>query len=1294
MSWNTRHLDIVTYSSKPCEIITDTKRISNGHVVLIGYGLQILTKEPFAHIGVIKIFPGCFSNNGDTSLEFAIEDCENFSSQHGPVLSRGRTLRLRFSDNATRTALRQDLMRLSPIFVPPSPSQKQPPQPKQPQLGEEPIYIGHEQTSIRNQPIYEQQHQAEPPPYTPFVSQAQQQSSQPPPRKQLRNRETRSSLLHTVKTNPVDSDATFYKRQSFATASYTEKFRFLAKSFKTNDPSTMKQTVERAIQVYEGCLNVNKATFKRLSSVASHRKSPVCITHIRKCALTLATSLTLWLNRFIKFGKSLKQDAYSSPARSLMSSVCRRCWLLCSVLSWQITALDMLYSPSKSQNMDTLRKTLVSLFDVLEKGDIRVGLRQLINMLSMAVADTMSMVDAACFTFGRVPETVRDAGVALGRFVTVVFYALKRYNQQPECDMENTFLEGHCSRLLGLLLEFLFVTQDSTDVWGQCNFATLFKCMNMWSTPPTLLQFRYDEFNPLQADERNLSLNRTHFKNLSSAMSATLATNPATKTSSSSTTATTLSTTTTASSPHTSATTTTAATTMNDVNHNSNGGNFFEASQNEPAGMMATIRGLSLSVPPPYSVFDQAEGKANNPFFDNENSTDGAIPLKLNLSTRGDDNEDDVVGDEEDDEESPTTLYENSDPVEWNRRYLEKTEVFIDDTKKRLLRLRDPQVPRLSIATILETLLSISDKFVCVNTDHSNKSTSWQRGITDFYKRLKNILTSFERITVEERSPENFEATHLNVANVLSECQGLIQKAIELHGLLAEILKQQEGFRARKNSELKRKQYPKLEGPSATNSTTSPTKYHPLASSNKVTVTSTTTPSIALPVIEEGSYATIARKGREEKGQYQFPEDEVVYIEGGTGKKVMSASLSHIVERMTRPDRQDAAFNLESILTYHTFAATDEFLTELINRYDGALLSMAREKSAMAAQFAYVRFAVLNVLKRLIVENGRELALDKHQSMLRKFLSTKCLEKNEVDHLIAMLDAVHESKFQNPQLLFNQSGSLRSPCYELLEDRLNGDAHECTEFDILRLNVIQLAQQMCLWSYDTLVHLTPFDVLGKQADTSVVMALVTRQHEATTSWVTGSILLCSGIKDRVDSLKKFVRLAQNLLLLGNYDLFAAVYLGYSHGSIVRLKITWSTFQSKHRKSFGLMKEHEKKYDGGKFQPLISLMDNRELERIPCIPLYAHIKRSLCRINTLDNSVKTENNSTLINMKKRELMSRVMTTVKIFQQKPYEYSINQVICGYLLNTFLDRRMLKSKEAYDRSKQLEPSASSHA
>eukprot|EP00056_Hartaetosiga_gracilis_P004544 m.76040 g.76040 ORF g.76040 m.76040 type:complete len:138 (-) comp11863_c0_seq2:83-496(-) len=117
MSWDTQHHDVFTYNFKRCKISSDSYKIEIGAVVLIGYGLQVLTLEPRSSLGVVKIEPGCFCNKGELDLVVKVGEFKNFRKDFKLFLCSGTNLTLHFANNQLRSELFGALMKLNPQFV-------------------------------------------------------------------------------------------------------------------------------------------------------------------------------------------------------------------------------------------------------------------------------------------------------------------------------------------------------------------------------------------------------------------------------------------------------------------------------------------------------------------------------------------------------------------------------------------------------------------------------------------------------------------------------------------------------------------------------------------------------------------------------------------------------------------------------------------------------------------------------------------------------------------------------------------------------------------------------------------------------------------------------------------------------------------------------------------------------------------------------------------------------------------------------------------------------------------------
>ena len=213
--------------------------------------------------------------------------------------------------------------------------------------------------------------------------------------------------------------------------------------------------------------------------------------------------------------------------------------------------------------------------------------------------------------------------------------------------------------------------------------------------------------------------------------------------------------------------------------------------------------------------------------------------------------------------------------------------------------------------------------------------------------------------------------------------------------------------------------------------------------------------------------------------------------------------------------------------------------------------------------------------------------------------SYKLLESRQAK-LKSMISDFRLPKFITPVSTIKQSRSLSlSLGSKLRYSRIL--AYNLKLFDGCRIldNDIKILAAIINLKYTYLFNkLTPHEIINRSLDCnypSPTLVQIFNLFDKLSSIVPNEILVkCKSKSDRINSINKFITLAENFLDMRNYEAFFAIISGLCHSSISRIKSLWHPGK-KHTKKF-LQLETIIQHDGG-YQNYRNIIPRKE----KCIP---------------------------------------------------------------------------------------------
>jgi hypothetical protein len=161
------------------------------------------------------------------------------------------------------------------------------------------------------------------------------------------------------------------------------------------------------------------------------------------------------------------------------------------------------------------------------------------------------------------------------------------------------------------------------------------------------------------------------------------------------------------------------------------------------------------------------------------------------------------------------------------------------------------------------------------------------------------------------------------------------------------------------------------------------------------------------------------------------------------------------------------------------------------------------------------------------------------------------------------------------------------------------------------------------------------------------------------NWVASTILSADSKKSRARAIEKFIKIAETLKLLKNFQTMISVLTGLSYTAVTRLSQTMLEVSPPKAKET--------------LQDLLKIMSTEEDKKayrdilaqagLPCIP---YLEVLLADVFTIEDMETDFVNGNLINLEKRARIYEIITQTQAFQKHPYNLHPVQQIIAWLSN----------------------------
>ncbi|KAF9998234.1 hypothetical protein BGZ79_008086 [Entomortierella chlamydospora] len=417
-------------------------------------------------------------------------------------------------------------------------------------------------------------------------------------------------------------------------------------------------------------------------------------------------------------------------------------------------------------------------------------------------------------------------------------------------------------------------------------------------------------------------------------------------------------------------------------------------------------------------------------------------------------------------------------------------------------------------------------------------------------------------------------------------------------------------------------------------------------------------------------------------GQDYLPSDISFNMEG----HVRGGTLPALVERLTLHDGLDPNFVLTFLLTYRSFATTDELFTLLFRRFTISPpqgLEAHEHEEWVEKKLTPVRLRVFNIIKSWLENYYLEDEVEDRQILPRiKEFSESSLMRDAMSfaavQLIKLVERRETSDGSLRKMVLNMTTQAPQPIIP----------RNLKKIRFMDLDPLELARQLTIMEAGYYNKIKPIECLAKawiSEDPELAAKAVNIKKMIETSnlysnWINEIVLGEKETKKRAAIIKHLVALAERLRQLNNFSMLSATTAALSQSPIHRLKRTWELVPNKTMSSLATL------------QQVTSSAKNwadyrAELHSVnpPCVPFVGVYLTDLVMIQdgNPDFLRRTDNH---INFYKRVGTAEVIREIQQYQSVPYCLTPVPEI-----QTFIRKGMDQARsvaELYDMSLELEP------
>mmetsp|Transcript_68 Transcript_68/g.79 ORF Transcript_68/g.79 Transcript_68/m.79 type:complete len:516 (-) Transcript_68:40-1587(-) len=418
---------------------------------------------------------------------------------------------------------------------------------------------------------------------------------------------------------------------------------------------------------------------------------------------------------------------------------------------------------------------------------------------------------------------------------------------------------------------------------------------------------------------------------------------------------------------------------------------------------------------------------------------------------------------------------------------------------------------------------------------------------------------------------------------------------------------------------------------------------------------------------------------------YDFPDTRrnIIYTTDNDGNKIIrGATVYKLIEKLTEESGKGTSqYTGSFLLTYRSFLTPRQLLQLLIKRYNvptpASIVNTEEEDNFNKHYKKHIKLRVWYVLKFWIENHFYDFEEDKDLNTdFKSFISNTMVK--DMQKLAEQLNNIFDKQTQKSGLTQMKLLQTVSLPVSILPKSLDGP------LNILDLDPLEVARQLTLIEYEMYNKIQPKECLdqcwnkdGKETRAPHIVELIDRFNKRS-RWVVTCVVTEEDTATRSKLITHFVAISKCCKELNNYNSMMGIVAGLMGAAVSRLKKSWQA----------VPKDVVAQFEG-EFQVLFSknfklLRDWVRASEIPCLPYVGTYLADLTFID--DGNPNTIPKTKLINFEKRIMISRVISDLRIYQQKQYLLAPVPQIQQYLEGVF--EKILGDNDCYKLSLVREP------
>ncbi|MCJ1281548.1 hypothetical protein MMC26_000868 [Xylographa opegraphella] len=417
-------------------------------------------------------------------------------------------------------------------------------------------------------------------------------------------------------------------------------------------------------------------------------------------------------------------------------------------------------------------------------------------------------------------------------------------------------------------------------------------------------------------------------------------------------------------------------------------------------------------------------------------------------------------------------------------------------------------------------------------------------------------------------------------------------------------------------------------------------------------------------------------------------EGEIAYDMKTTPPGLRGGTLTALVERLTRHDRLDSAFNNTFLLTYKSFTSASDLFEMLVKRFSiqpPRGITQDNYQCWVEKKQKPIRIRVVNIMKNWFDSYWMETNDETSCELLRRvyaFAQNSIATTNTpgAPALMAVVEQRLRGQDSTAKRLVLTINTANTP-QPIMPKNMK-------KLKFLDIDVTEFARQLTIIESRLYGKIKPSECLNKTWQRKLdrdepepalnVKALILHSNQLT-NWVAEMILTQADVKKRVVVIKHFISVADKCRQMNNFSTLTSIISALGTAPIHRLNRTWALVNARTMSVLEIMRKL--------MNSTKNFAEYRETLRVanpPCIPFFGVYLTDLTFIE--DGIPSVIKRSNYINFAKRAKTAEVINDIQKYQNVPYPLQPVPELQDYILSNM--QAAGDVHEMYDKSLSVEP------